>query len=73
MEPDEQTIRVIARFTEIGQTWPAFSWIYVAGVTWNGGGWWRIPVDGVTRFDGEISELEANQKGIFRKEQNEKR
>jgi len=80
---DEQTLKVIARLTEVGHHWPAGCWIYSdknmsewwpAGC-WiysdkNMGEWWQIRnyelENQRIRLLHEISELEANQKGIFR-------
>lgn len=67
---DEQTIKVLARFTEIGQLWPEGAWIYITSdvVTANGITyiWFKTYKSACARQNDEISELEANQKGIFR-------
>ena len=69
---DEQTIKVLARFTEVGQWWPVGAWIYFPsmGSDWDNMKWWKIEeIDSHrsrVRLDYEISELEANQKGIYR-------
>jgi hypothetical protein len=64
---DEQTLKVIARLTEVGQWWPAGCWIYSDK---NMSEWWQIRnyelENQRIRLLHEISELEANQKGIFR-------
>jgi hypothetical protein len=67
---DEQTIKVLARFVEVGQWWPVGAWI-----NWNNGegGWLQImeceDENHRKRWTGELSELECNVKGIFRKEE----
>jgi hypothetical protein len=60
---DEQTIKVLARFTEVNQRWPIGAWVCVEFV-----GWYKNSPHPLTRWVGEMSELEANQRGIFRKE-----
>jgi hypothetical protein len=68
---DEQTIKVLARFVEVGQDWPMNSWVYEI----HKGTWFLVDMKILQpRFANEICELEANQKGIFRKgTENEKR
>jgi hypothetical protein len=62
MEPDEQTIKVLARFTEVGQWWPVGAWLYLTHAKF----WARVPQHYKWHKTDELSELEANQKGIFR-------
>ena len=61
MELDENVIKVIARFTPVGKPWPVDAWIYLIHAQ----GWARVSSWEWYRSD-ELSELEANQKGIFR-------
>lgn len=70
---DEQTIKVLARFTEIGQLWPDGAWVHntdmISGHIYIK--WFQIKkehdTDFKTRIPSEISEAEANQRGIFRR------
>jgi len=67
---NEQAIKVLARFTEVGQWWPKHAWIYYSISDENNFKWHPIK-DSESKFDRirmsyEICELEANQKGIFR-------
>jgi hypothetical protein len=61
VELDENVIKVIARFTPIGKPWPTDAWIYLIHAE----EWARVSSWAWRRGD-ELSELEANQKGIFR-------
>jgi hypothetical protein len=71
---DEQTLKVLARLTEVGQWWPVGAWIYFDKKIFQTiDRWYQIKdVDGNifqnmrVRYESEISELEANAKGIFR-------
>jgi len=63
-EPDERTLKVISRFVEVGQDWPMNSWVYEI----HKGTWFLVDMKILQpRFANEICELEANQRGIFRK------
>jgi hypothetical protein len=64
---DEQTIKVLARFVEIGQRWPRGAWCFVGHVIKyadNETGWFKS--SGNIREHYEICELEANQMGYHR-------
>jgi len=66
METDEQTIKVLARFTEVGQWWPVEAWILFRTPRAAYYTWWPIKnsVEEGQRIrrENEICELEANQK-----------
>jgi hypothetical protein len=63
---DEQAIKVRARFVEVGQYWPKGAWVHVLGSA-SEHAFYRVTTDDVVdRRHGEICEIEANQKGIFR-------
>lgn len=61
---DEQAIKVLARLTEVGNYFPADAWIYHDIGTC--GSWYKIKGKKYRREPWNLSELEANQKGIFR-------
>jgi hypothetical protein len=70
---DAETLKVVARFTPIGELWPVGAWIYCLHKYQKDGFWYLIKnyegekYDSMRRrFDHEISELEANQRGVFR-------
>jgi hypothetical protein len=62
---DENTIKVLARFVEIGQHWPVGAYVYTVGFT-SSLGWYTVNGPHVYRLKTEICEAEANQRGIFR-------
>jgi hypothetical protein len=68
---DEQTEKVIAAFTPVGEWWPVGAWIVNSeGPTFV---YWHKIANSTNmtrriRLPHEISELEANQKGYFRDE-----
>jgi hypothetical protein len=63
MEMNEQAIKVLARFTPLDGQWPIGAWVYMS----NSRAWLFVKQSFDTiRLDSEISELEANQRGIFR-------
>jgi len=64
-ELDENTIKVLARFTEIGQHWPMGAWVYMRYIVMNDD-WYLVTEGNINRIANHISELEANQKGLFR-------
>ena len=62
---DEQTLKVLARFTPVGSKWPWGTWVY--NPTWRKKQWFQVIVPVLERrLPDEISEAEANQRGIFR-------
>jgi hypothetical protein len=68
---DEQTLKVLARLTMVGELWPVGAWICFV----SDNNWYQIKdVDADkypsqrVRYDHEMSELEANLKGIFKDE-----
>jgi hypothetical protein len=62
MEINLDTLKTLARFTEIGQPWPLGCKFFVP----NGGdGNWYIANGGYCREADELSEIEANQLGFF--------
>lgn len=64
---DENTIKVLARFTEIGQDWPMYSWFYSLKSDGGTDNWIYVACKVLQkRLPNELSELEANQKGVFR-------
>lgn len=67
---DEQTIKVLARFTEVGQWWPVGAWIYSERFAKANKQWWKIEDSQYEkqriRLSHEICEAEMNQKGVFR-------
>jgi len=71
---DEQAVKVLARFTEVGQLWPVNAWIYfINRSSPPEHKWYKIkdvPSAGYAamrvRYDHEISELEANSRGFYR-------
>jgi len=71
---DEQTIKVIAAFTPVGQWWPVGAWIVTDHSSPSGYYWHRIrapKIDTIRiRLPHELSEIEANQRGNFRNEGN---
>jgi hypothetical protein len=63
---DEQTIKVLARFTEVGQLWPMGAWVYLTTLE-GPSSWMYVDREGLRkRYRVEISELEANSRGFFR-------
>ena len=57
--------------TKIGEAWPPGSWVYCRqGHRWRVGVWYQVPIEHgyypYTRSSGELSESEANARGIFR-------
>lgn len=68
---DEDTLKVIASFTPVGEWWPVGAWI-VTEIEASRCYWHKIPnretKSARIRLDHEISELEANNKGWFRNE-----
>lgn len=67
---DEQTIKVLARFTEVGEKWPWGAWYYYYSPNEICRAWQKVEHDFLQKRLGyEICELEANQKGIYRKVQ----
>jgi len=62
---DEQTIKVLARFTRIGELWPVGAWICYPNSS-HPDVWHKVRGEGLSRWEIEISELEANSTGIFR-------
>ena len=69
---DDNTLKVMARFTPVGENWPNGVWVcivYIYSGDWKGGlGWYMTEVNTNKRFPDELSESEANQKGYFRDE-----
>ena len=67
---DEQTIKVLARFTEIGQNFPSGAWICYERVRDSGiyNMWHKVKGQHFRRDPGELSESEANSMGIYRDE-----
>ena len=69
---DENTIKVLARFTGVGQDWPIGAWYYVGfdiKVLKGETGWCQAKEndrDTVRRQRYMLCELETNQKGVFR-------
>jgi hypothetical protein len=68
---DDNTLKVVARFTEVGQWWLVGAWIYIARrLESSGNGWHKIRNSETEtlriRLAHELSEAEANQKGLFR-------
>jgi hypothetical protein len=64
-EMNEDVIKVLARFVEIGQMWPIGSWVYRQYRNLDDV-WYFVRNRYTDRMSNQISELEANQKGIFR-------
>lgn len=58
-------LKVIARFTPVGEKWPVGVWVCNLGRAARWG--WYLTRYSDSRHHDEMSELEANQKGIFRK------
>lgn len=67
---DENTLKIIAAFTSVGQLWPVGAWICYPNQVGTSLGWYKIENTQIERLrirnDKEISELEANQRGFFR-------
>jgi len=61
---NETAIKVLARLTDIGQPWPVGAWVYLIGSK----SWIQIAYypNNPGRHYLELSELEANERGIFR-------
>jgi len=69
MPVDETTLKVIAGFTEVGEFWPSGAWVCIVfnpDSSWRGAAGWYIADTYHRRYPDELSELEANQKHIFR-------
>lgn len=66
----ERIIKVLARFTNVGEQWPDGAWIYYSLSGSLDQGWVQIQdrwnAGTKKRFPTYLSELEANQRGIFR-------
>jgi hypothetical protein len=67
-EMDENTIKVLARFTETGQNFPSGAWICYESDRGSGlyDRWHKIISRSFRRDPGELSESEANSMGIYR-------
>jgi hypothetical protein len=61
---DEQTLKVLARLTQVGQIWPMGAWIWNNGGTMSQKRWYKCKCTNWVRYDCELSEAEANQLGI---------
>jgi len=63
---DENAIKVLARFTEIGGLWPIGAWVYLTTVE-GPNAWMHVDREGLRlRYGVEICELEANTRAYFR-------
>ncbi len=72
---DENTIKVLALFTQVGTPWPIGAWVFRIGTIYNNRDWYQVRKNmyhpSMSRFyynreSDELSELEANYQGIFR-------
>jgi hypothetical protein len=67
---DENTLKIVARFTPLGAKWPNQVWVcivyVVSGDSKESLGWYITEKNTHKRWPDELSELEANQKGYFR-------
>ena len=74
-EMDENTIKVLARFTEIGEKWPIGAWFYVGftiPILEDETGWCKAKKGYCRSGYYEVCELEANQKGVYRTDERDR-
>lgn len=65
---DEQTLKVLARFTEIGQYWPQYVWVWNNGEPLGEKRWYQCKSNTWKRYSCELSEVEANQLGFHKED-----
>ena len=63
----ELGIKISARFTPVGRAWPLNAWICFNELLFQPPLWVKNDTWYLVRVRGWISELEANQQGIYRK------